>query len=281
MASGHLNFTAFSDETGSITNNLPEIFGGSIFVIEDSKIDESRAFLKQRYKKGIHCSELRNRKLLKITEEVGTFLKKKNCCAVTAIQINKTLMKDYKLLCYKKCLPHPTSEQLSLLKRFWYYAFIQRFFLSSLFNLIQPQDSVKITLRLIIEDFRRDKDMDYWDLQLESFNRSLKTYESMNIKIITDFIKNIEIKPLEFKSKKEEIMFSFPDLFAYAVRRVVTHKKYEIYNGLKHIFNKSGRYECSNPEFFEKNPYGIYIKYLTAGELYELSQFRIKMNNEN
>ena len=35
-----LNFTVFFDETGSITNDSSEIFGGSLFIIEDSEIDK-------------------------------------------------------------------------------------------------------------------------------------------------------------------------------------------------------------------------------------------------
>ena len=64
MTKKEYHFTGFSDETGSITNNQPEIFGGSLFVIENSEIAECRAFLKEHYPNGIHCSKIRSKNTL-------------------------------------------------------------------------------------------------------------------------------------------------------------------------------------------------------------------------
>ena len=83
MENDCLNFTAFFDETGSVTNDTPEIFGGSLFVIDNSEIDKCRDFLKEEYPNGIHCKDIRNKKtLLNISKEVGKFLnhKKMLCC---------------------------------------------------------------------------------------------------------------------------------------------------------------------------------------------------------
>ena len=60
------------------------------------------------------------------------------------------------------------------------------------------------------------------------------------MKKIKDTIEKLTIKPLESKTKAEEIMFSFPDLFVYAIRRMETHKEKNLYNSLKPIFDKAG-----------------------------------------
>ena len=279
MTTDHLNFTVFFDETGSITNDKPEIFGGSLFIIEDSEIGQCREFLKELYPNGVHCKNLSKEKRLKIADKIGTFLKDKNCCTVTGIQINTNLMKDYEKTTERKYSCRPTAEALSLLKRYWNYTSIPRFSVPGIFNLIQGQNSKKIKVKIIMENIIRNKALDRWDLYSESLNRSLETYKSdyfTNDVKIKDFVKNIIIGMPESKTKKEESMFSFPDLFAYSIRRIVTHKEYELYNKLKHIFDRSGGGYCSEPELFKAHPNGIFIQYLNAEELDRLSELSDK-----
>ena len=79
----------------------------------------------------------------------------------------------------------------------------------------------------------------------------------------------------ESKTKAEEALFSFPDLFAYSVRRMVTHREDTLYKNLKHIFDRSGyRGICDDPRLFNKEtvPPGIVIQHVTAIELNRLSQ---------
>lgn len=274
MVIDHLNFTAFFDETGSITNDTPEIFGGSLLIIEDTNIEECRKFIKTHYPKGIHCNKLRKDTLLKASEDIGTFLKDKNCCAVTNIQTNKNLMKDYKQLIESQYLYFPTPEVLSLLKRYYNYSFIPRKSLFGVFNLIKNSNPKKVTIKNFMENIIRNKKIDRWDLYEEALKRSLINYKT--IEPFKSFLERngkipeIQVIEPQSKTKNEEIMFSFPDLFAYSIRRVITHKEYELYNNLKHVFDKSIRGYCSEPELLTEHPNGIFIQHLEAKELSRL-----------
>ena len=273
MTKNQLHFTAFSDETGSITNNQPEIFGGSLFIIEDSEIDECRSFLKQYYPKGIHCREIkRKNKIQQITEDIGAFLKNKNCFAVAGIETNKNLMRDYEPIFYEEYRYQPTQKDLSLIKRWFYYAMILRASIPGLYLLTQNKPVEKITLKLFMEDFKRDEKMDRWDLHNGFFAHSIETYK-LN-EPIKNVVEKLTIKPPESRTKAEEIMFSFPDLFAYSIRRMVTHREHNLYDNLKHIFNRAGyRGYCSDPSFFkmQETPPGIFISSTKAEELNRLS----------
>ena len=279
MKKDSLHYTAFFDETGSITNDTLEVFGGSLFIIENSEIDQCRKFLKECYPSGIHCKELSKRKLSIVAEEIGNFLENKNCCAVTAIQINKNLLKDYKLLFYEKNHYQLTSKDLSLLKRYWNFSAIPRLSLFGVFNLVKKQTSKKVIITIFMENVVRNEKMDRWDLYLESLNGSFETFKSnyfTNNVEVKNFVKNVEIKTPESKTKKGEIMFSFSDLFVYSIRRIITHREYALYNKLKHIFEKSGHGYCSEPELFKKYPNGVFIQYLKAEELFRLYQLSKK-----
>ena len=265
MIKNELHFTSFSDETGSITNNKPEIFGGSSFIIEDSEIKECRSFLKQYYPNGIHCREInRKSKIKKITKKIGAFLKNKNCFAITSIQTNKKLIEDYN----KKYDNQLTQKDLSLIKRWFYYSMVLRNSIPGLYQLSKDKKSVKkITLNPLIEDFRRNKTIDLWDLHKEVFSSSVEIYKNLNQQI-RDFMEKLIIKSPQSKTKEEEIMFSFPDLFAYSVRRMVTHQEHNLYNNLKATFDKAGdRGYCSDSRFFKETPPGIFIFYTTVKEL--------------
>ena len=266
MSSDYLNFTAFFDETGSITNDTPEIFGGSLFIIEDSEIDKCRYFLKKNYTAGIHCKELRSKKkLLKISEEVGAFLRNKNCLAVTMIQVNKNLMKECELIFLKKYNRPPKEEDLSLIKRYLNYAFILRYSLIGVHSLIQQQPLEKVTVSIFMENVVRNENLDRKDLHSLSFKSSVEENKHL---YLPQTVKKTVINEPKSKTKKEEIMFSFPDLFAYSIRRIVTHKEYGLYDRLKHIFNKCSSGYCSRSELFDQQyPGGILICHLTAEEI--------------
>ena len=270
MNKEQLHFTGFSDETGSITNDQPEIFGGSLFVVEDSEIAECRAFLKENYPNGIHCSKIkRQNKIQKIANQVGDFLKNKNCFVVIRIQINKNLIHDYKSIFHEKYGYQPSQKELSLLKRWSYYVMIPRFSIIGIHLLTKNIPLKQITLKFFMEDFKRDKGMDYFSFHNEIFSSSIEKYKRADEKI-KDTIEKLTIKPLESKTKAEEIMFSFPDLFVYSIRRIITHKEYNLYNSLKPIFNKVNfRGQCSNLNFFKNQevPPGIYILHTKAEEL--------------
>ena len=268
MTTDQLHFTAFSDETGSITNNQPEIFGGSLFIIEDSEIDECRSFLKKYYSKGIHCRKIRSsRRIQKITKEVGDFLKDKNCFATASIQTNKNLMKDYESIFYEKYGCQPTQ---SVVKRYFYYVMILRLYIPG-FNLLNKKKPVKeITLKIFMEDFKRDETIDGWDFHKNFFkSSSVEGYKKLN-KNAKDLMEKLKIKMPEYKTKAKEIMFSFPDLFAYSIRKIVTDRDHKLYNNLKPIFDRAGyRGYCSDPAFFKKEetPPGIFINLTKKEEL--------------
>ena len=274
IKTNHLNFTAFFDETGSITNDTPEIFGGSLFIIEDSDIKQCREFLKTYYPKGIHCKELRKNKRLRISEDVGAFLKDKNCCAVTNIQINKNLMKRNKQIIESKYPYQPTSKDLSLSKRFYNYNAILRNPLFGIYSLIKSSVPKKITINIFMENIIRDKTMDHWDLHLENLNRSLEIYKirlKNNMKMI-DIINQTTIVRPKSKTKSEEIMFSFPDLFAFSIRRIVTHKEYGLYNKLKPVFDKFPFGSYCDSKQIKSLPNGVFIEFVQSEELDRLSE---------
>ena len=167
MAKDKFNFTTFFDETGCITNDRPEIFGGSLFIVEDSEIDECRTFLNQHYPNGIHCNKIRSgNKLSRIAKDVGDFLKDKNCCAVSLIQINKDLIEECKESFIKKYNLQPTGKDLSFIKRMYCYSMIPRFSIKGVYSLIKNKPVRKTTIKLFMENVKRDKKLDRWDLYL-------------------------------------------------------------------------------------------------------------------
>ena len=269
MEDNCLNFTAFFDETGSVTNDTSEIFGGSLFVIDNSEIDKCRDFLKKKYPNGIHCKNIRNKQtLLNISKEVGKFLNHKKCCAVTKIQTNEKFIPDYKKL-VKKCENFP--EFLGM-KKFLNYTYIPRYILFSIYSLSQISIRKNITVEIFTENVVRDKSKDHWDIHIQGFKDSLKTYKKF-IPNIQSFLQYNNIKyigPTD-KTKKEEIMFSFPDLFAYAIRRILTHGEDDLYNNLKPVFD---RFPFGSKEFsghFTPVPKGIMLTHIDAQEFIQIA----------
>ena len=268
MTKKQYHFTGFSDETGSITNDQPEIFGGSLFVIENSEIDECRAFLKKNYPKGIHCSKIRSKnEIQEIAEKVGDFLKNKICFAVVSIQTNKNLMQECKSIIYETYGRQLNQKELSLIKRWFYYIIIGSPILG--FYLLSQDKSIeKITVKLFMEDLSRNKKQDHWDVYKKIISSFVESYKKR-----TNLTGKLKVTLPESKTKEEEIMFSFSDLFAYAIRRIVTHNEYNLYNSLKPLFSKYGSEGyCSDPNFFknQKVPPGIFISYISAEGLKQL-----------
>ena len=272
MTKKQLHFTGFSDETGSITNDQPEIFGGSLFVIENSEIDECRSFLKNNYPNGIHCSKIKRQNTIQsIAEQVGSFLKTKNCFAVTGIQTNKNLMQEYKSIFHEKYGYQPSQKYLSIIKRWFYYVMILRYSIPGFYLLTKNRPIEKINLKIFMEDFRRDEEMDRWDIHKKNFISSIERYKRSDEKIpgLKDLMEKLTITMPESKKKAEEIMFSFPDLFAYSIRRWA-HQEENLYKSLKPIFDRVGyRGRCSDPNFFKIQavPRGVFISHTKAEEL--------------
>ena len=268
MTKDILNFTAFTDETGSITDGRSEVFGGSVFLIEDSEIDKCRSFLKERYPSGIHCSDCEKNTLLGISKEVGSFLKNKNCLAITSLQINEHLIRDCKLICENQ-----RAKKMNVLKRYTYYSDILRSIFLGIYSLAQTHNFEQIEVRIVIEDFARKKTLDHWGWHSSSFKDSQEKYKKL-IPDVKEFMENnVEYVDLEYKKKKEELMFSFPDIFAYAVRKIVTHSEYSLYENLKPIFDKCYSGYCSDSNLFNNHQSnGVFIQFFTAENLFSASQ---------
>ena len=271
-----LRFTAFFDETGSVTNDTAEIFGGSLFLIENSQIDECRSFLKEKYPKGIHCKDISKSRLLAISQEIGNFLKNKNCCAVTSIQTNPNFISE----CKKKLIGIHKGSLNGLLKLWFNYLSIPRFILFSIYSLSQKLAYKNITVEIFMENVIRNKKNDCWNIHAEDFKNSLKNYKKF-IPHITSFLENHNIKYIgpKDKTKQEEIMFSFPDLFAYAGRRMVTHKEYDLYNNLKPIFNKFPFGSETHLNGFKNAPQGMILENISAEEFSRV--FKLSSNQWN
>ena len=272
-----LHFTAFFDETGSVTNDTTEIFGGSLFLIENSQIDECRSFLKEKYPKGIHCKGISKSRLLEISQEIGDFLKNKNCCAVTAIQTNPNFISE----CKKELVGIHKGSLNGVLKIWFNYMWIPRLILFSIYSLNQKLVYKNITVKIFMENVIRDKKKDRWDIHVENFKNSLKNYKNF-ISNITPFLENNNIRYIgpEDKTKQEEIMFSFPDLFAYAIRRVTTHKEYGLYSNLQSVFNKFPFGIEMNSNSIKNAPKGMILENISAEEFIRVSKLSPSQWNE-
>ena len=158
------------------------------------------------------------------------------------------------------------------MKKYFNYISIPRYILFSIYSLSQNSIRKNITVEIFMENVIRDKSKDHWNIHTQGFKDSLKTYKRF-IPNIQSFLQNNKIKyigPID-KTKKEEIMFSFPDLFAYAIRKIVTHKEYDLYNNLKNIFD---RFPFGNKEFsghFIPTPKGIMLTHIDAQEFIRLA----------